>query len=70
MLIVWIRKSKHDRREAGTPEERTARHNADMKRFRAGHPDLDIINARDIVTADGNLLALAQGVKLAANCQN
>ena len=66
MLIVWIRKH----RDAATPEEKTARHNADMKRFRAAHPDLNLIDARDILTADGNLLALAQGVKLAANCQN
>ena len=68
MLIVWIK--KHSEKAPATEAERTARHNAEMTRFRAGHPDLDRINARDIVTAEGNLLALAQGFKLAANSQN
>jgi hypothetical protein len=70
MLIVWIKKSRRDPQSAETEEQRAARHNADMKRFRAAHADLNIVDARDVVTADGNLLALAQGVKLPANAQN
>lgn len=64
MLIVWIRKANKNRRADETPEEKTARHNEDMKRFRASHPDLNIVDARDIVTTDGTLLAPATGVKL------
>ncbi len=70
MLIVWLKKSKHDLRAEETERERTARHNADMKRFRAAHPDLHVVDARDIVTADGDLLAPARGVKLDANSRN
>jgi hypothetical protein len=69
MLIVWIRKHKEDR-DGDTAGARTARHNADMKRFRAAHPDWDIADAKDIVTADGDLLAAVQGVRLAANARN
>lgn len=71
MLIVWIRKANKDRKTTGeSAEEKTARHNADMKAFRASHPDLNIIDARDIVTADGSLLAPVQGVKLVEYVQN
>jgi hypothetical protein len=68
MLIVWIRKSKPKAGE--TSEELTRRHNADMTRFKAGHPDWDVADARDIVTADGNLLAAVHGVRLHACSQN
>ena len=62
------RKSKPNPGE--TPEERMARHNADMIRFKAAHPDWDVADARDIVTADGNLLAAVHGVRLPACSQN
>ena len=70
MIIVWIRKANSVRRSGETAEERMARHNEDMKRFRESHPDLNIVDARDIVTADGMLLAPVQGVRLHRNTQN
>ena len=69
MLIVWIRKNNHTRPEE-TAGERTDRHNRDMARFKASHPDWDVADARDIVTADGNLLAAVHGVKLPACSRN
>ncbi|MCJ7604746.1 MAG: hypothetical protein MUO19_01770 [Dehalococcoidales bacterium] len=71
MLVVWIRKADKNRQTTGeSTEDKAARHNADMKAFRASHPDLNIIDARDIVTADGSLLAPVQGVKLAEYAKN
>jgi len=70
MLIVWIRKHQDGAQPAGSAADRTARHNADMKRFRAAHPDWDVADARDIVTADGNLLAMVTGARLAPNSRN
>ena len=69
MLIVWIRKNNYTRPEE-TAEERTYRHNKDMARFKANPRDWDVADARAIVTADCNLLAAMQGVKLPAFSRN
>jgi len=41
-----------------------------MKQFRLAHPDTNVINAKDIITADGNLLAPVDSVKLNEHVQN
>jgi hypothetical protein len=69
MLIVWIKKHQDAARTANEADK-MSRHNADMKRFRAAHPDWDLADARDIVTADGNLLAMVSGARLAPHSQN
>jgi predicted nucleic acid-binding OB-fold protein len=72
MIILWIRKKKAD--EQNVIEKRESRsfneHDDIMKRFRLAHPDMNMVNSRDILTTDGNLLAPIQQVKLAKNMQN
>ena len=72
MIILWIRKKKN--REPDGPvkdtKESFQKHDEVMKQFRLEHPDTSLINAKDIVTADGNLLAPVDKVKLAEHVQN
>jgi hypothetical protein len=71
MLILFITpKNKHDTPILDTGEDSFQQHNEAMKQFRRAHPDLKAISARDILTADGHLLAPVQGVRLEANARN
>lgn len=72
MLILWIRKNKTGERTC-TPKnakESFRKHNEDMKRFRLSHPEIEATSGRDIMTADGNVLATVQNVKLNKHVQN
>ncbi len=72
MFILWIRRSdknKKDHRDLQQPENMKD-HNEEMKQFRAAHHRIDMVPARDIVTADGDLLAPIQGVRLSPNISN
>ena len=72
MIILWIRKSKADAQNVNNKKDRHSfqEHDDIMKKFRLSHPDLSVIDAEDIVTADGNYLAPIYDVKLTANIQN
>jgi hypothetical protein len=72
MIILWIRKAKKDKQKSGPKDEKNAfrEHDEMMKKFRQNHPEFEIINDRDILTGDGNLLAPVRHVKLAENVQN
>jgi hypothetical protein len=72
LIILWIRKRKTEKQNDPVwgGKESFEKHNEAMKQFRRSHPDASIINAKDIITADDNLLAPVQNVKLAKNAQN
>jgi hypothetical protein len=71
MLIFWItgNNNKAEPKSAATGET-FRQHNEAVKRFRHAHPDLNVVSARDIVLADGDLLAPVHGVKLEENMRN
>lgn len=72
MIILWIRKKKTEEPSglAKDNKESFQKHDDVMKQFRLAHPDTNVINARDIMTADGNLLAPVDKVKLAEHANN
>ncbi len=72
MIILWIRKSKAGLHNNVTPKEMQnfQQHDDIMKQFRLAHPDINLMNSKDFVMSDGNLLAPVHEVKLAANIQN
>jgi hypothetical protein len=72
MIILWIRKKRAEGQNVPDRKEKPSfrEHDDIMKRFRLAHPDVDIVASKDIVTADGNLLAPIQKVKLAQHLQN
>jgi len=72
MIILWIRKKNNDELDvpAKNNKESFKQHDEVMKQFRLAHPDTAIINARDIMTADGNVLAPVDKVKLTEHIQN
>ena len=72
MIILWIRKKKSKELKGLTKNDKESFHEHDeiMKKFRLAHPDTNIVNSRDIITADGNLLAPVREVKLAEHVQN
>ena len=45
-------------------------HDDIMKRFRLDHQDTDVLNPKDILAGEENLLAPVQQVKLGENIQN
>ncbi len=70
MIILWIKKNKDGQpKESGTPES-FHQHDDVMIRFRMAPPDINLLASRDIITAEGSLLAPVHQVKLAANIQN
>ena len=72
MIILWIRKKKTEEQKGTENRESQSfdTHDDIMKRFRLAHPDLNIVNAKDILTSEGNILAPIQQVKLAEHAQN
>jgi len=72
MIILWIRKKKTEEKSglAKDNKESFQKHDDIMKQFRLAHPDANVINAKDIMTADGNLLAPVEKVKLTEHVQN
>jgi hypothetical protein len=72
MLIFWIRKSKTGEQNCpqGNDQDSFQKHDEDMKRFFLSHPQIETTAAKDIITADGNVLAAVQKVKLTKHVQN
>jgi hypothetical protein len=72
MIILWIRKNKADELKGIDKKEDQSFHKHDdiMKRFRLAHPDVNIVNTRDILMPEGNLLVPIQQVKLTDHVQN
>ena len=72
MLILWIRKSKTGEQNCPQKNDQASflKHAEDMKRFRLSHPEIETTNPRDIMTADGNILAAVEKVKLTKHVQN
>jgi hypothetical protein len=72
MLILWIRKRKAEAQKiVNQPEDISFQEHDDiMKKFRFAHPDVNVMNTRDILTEEGNLLAHIDRVKLASHSQN
>ena len=72
MIILWIRRRKSDM-HAGIEKKENQTfqiHDDIMKRFRLEHQDTDMLNPKDILAGEENLLAPIQHVKLAENMQN
>ena len=70
MIILWIKKRKPDKQPSKSDKESFREHDEMMKQFRHTHPELNVINSKDIMTADGNLLAPVQKVILNENTHN
>jgi hypothetical protein len=74
MIILWVRKRKTEKsKDPSVDDHETFRkHNEMMKKFRISHPERDvkIVDSKDILSADGNLLAPVDTVKLDKNKQN
>jgi phage terminase Nu1 subunit (DNA packaging protein) len=72
MIILWIRKRKASEPNGNRNNDNNSaqKHDEIMRRFRLTHPQVDNIHSKDIMTADGNLLAPIQKVKLTENVKN
>jgi hypothetical protein len=72
MIILWVRKKKNEKQNHSSGHELDSfrKHDEIMKKFRLSHPDVKIFTPRNILTADGNLLAPIYAVKLGENAQN
>ena len=72
MMILWIRKGNPEKKNntVKTDKDSFKRHDEVMKKFRRAHPDINVIHVKDLVTADGNLLAPVKKVSLTGNVQN
>ena len=70
MFILWIKKRKAAKNHGHNEESLFQRHDEDMKRFYARHPDTDALSEDDIVFAEGNSLLPVHKVKLSDNIQN
>jgi hypothetical protein len=71
MLIIWIRKRKSDKRTCPKNDPVSfQKHAEDMKKFSSGHPNIEAANPRDIMIANGDVLAAVQKVKLIKYTQN
>ena len=71
MMILWItRKNRKQSPPNDAAGEAFRQHNEAMEKFRLAHPSLNIVNARDVVLANGDLLAPVQSVELDVRSQN
>ncbi len=72
MIILWIRKRKTDKHNLNEKNDTRdfQEHDDIMKRFRLEHQDINILEPKDILAGDENLLAPIQHVKLSENIQN
>ncbi len=72
MLILWIRKSKTNEQKVSNKNDKKLfqKHDEDMKNFCLSHPDMNIMSANDILTADGDVLAPVNKVKINEHAQN
>jgi hypothetical protein len=72
MIILWIRKRKTDKQNLTEKNDLQSfqEHDDIMKRFRLEHHDINILEPKDILASDENLLAPIHEVKLPENIQN
>ena len=72
MIILWIRKANPEKKNNSEKNDKDSfkKHDEVMKKFRHAHPDINVVQANDILTADGNLLAPVKRVALTGNMQN
>ena len=74
MLILWIRKVKTAEPSRPQKDDKNSlqKHNEDMKKFRLSHPAIEAASSKDkdIITANGDVLATVQKVKLTKHAQN
>jgi hypothetical protein len=72
MIILWIRKRRTDKQNPTEKKDTKSfeEHDDIMKRFRLEHHDINILEPKDILASDENLLAPIQQVKLEENIQN
>ena len=72
MFILWIKKRKSDKGDSsGNNEEKLfLNHEEDMRKFRAEHPDTDMLDPDDTLFTEENSLLPVHKVKLSDNIQN
>ncbi len=71
MLILWIhRKKSTQENKSDEATKPFSHHDDEMKKFRDSHPELEQPTTGDLITPDGQVLALVEGVKLPRNTQN
>ena len=73
MRILWINKLKKNKLIEEKPINTKSSfidHDEDMRRFRQLHQELQTVVNKDMITADGSILAPIHGVRLAKNSQN
>jgi hypothetical protein len=73
MRILWIKKLKKNKpteEKSINTESSFSDHDEDMRRFRQLHQELQMVINKDMIAADGSILAPIHGVRLAKNSQN
>ena len=74
MIIFWIKKRKKNGDEDPGPwtsqKDSFHKHDQKMEKFRQAHPDMNIVSSKDIMTADGDVWAPVQKVKLTEPMKN
>ena len=72
MLILWIRKGNTGEKTNQTANDKASflKHVKEMKNFCLSHPRMETTGHKNIKTADGNILAAVQNVKLSKHAQN
>jgi hypothetical protein len=64
MLIVWLHSNKDKNNGQDNNECSFQKHDNEMKKFRASHPEIEIATPGDIVMPDGQVLASAKSLRL------
>ena len=67
-IAYWLGEKKNNPEKSG--KDSFKKHDEVMKKFRHSHPEINVVHAKDILTADGNLLAPVKKVSLTGNIQN
>jgi hypothetical protein len=74
LITLWVSKRKDKERKdpSKNGQESSRQQEEIIKKFRIAHPkrEVKIINTKDLIKADGNLLTPVDGVKLGNNQQN
>jgi hypothetical protein len=70
MFILWIKKRKSANNPGKDKEKHFLSHDEDMRKFRAEHPDTDMLDPDDTLFTEENSLLPVHKVKLSDNIQN
>ncbi len=72
MLIFWIKKRKKDDEKGPWTSQKDGAHKHDeaMKKFRLDHPEMDVVSSKDIITADGDVWAPVQNIRITEHMKN